>query len=258
VGAVPLDFLERDFPTDLLITSHEDDAETAPLCVWPQDAESRLANVGNLGGGPVGRGVADSVEIAERRVDVEIAQFVERLPDGRRDAEGGEAAPRIVLMSFEVLLHERVEKLSTIGGERLRLLENVAEPVLVEEPHLDRGQELGLRDEIELESEHAEQQIPIGSGESGVHCGGGDRQQASAATAFDLIACVLGLHRQFLAAGDGIVTVRRENADSTPSFGAEGCAERRPWLPVGVHARRERKMAAVGDPQESAVRVTAV
>jgi hypothetical protein len=138
----------------------------------PQDAEPLAVGSGGAhrvacGAIVVGQAVATRY-VAERVVDVGIAQSRQAVARGFAGRYGCEALLHVASVGFQMNLDESFEQAAPGPGQVAAGFQVVGQaPGLLERPRLERRDELTLVDDAVLQREQSEEQIAVGRGSHG-------------------------------------------------------------------------------------------
>ena len=174
VGVVVEDLLERHLAVQLGVEGHEDRAQAAPG-VRPEHAEP-LAVAGGRADGVGGRAVSVAVlgravcraDVAERRLDLRVANPRQALPRRLAGRNRGQALLHVAAVGFQVNLGQRFQQRPPGAGQVAAGFQVVGQaPGLVERPGLEGGHELALVDDPVLKREQSEEEMAVGGGGHG-------------------------------------------------------------------------------------------
>ena len=174
VGVVVEDLLERHLAVQLGVEGHEHGPQAAPG-VRPEHAEP-LAVAGGRADGVGCRAVGIAVlgravcrgDVAERRLDVRVADPRQALARRLAGRDRGQALLHVAAVGFQVNRGQRLQQRPLGGGQVAAGFQVVGQaPGLVERPGLEGGHELALVDEPVLEREQSEEEMAVGGGGHG-------------------------------------------------------------------------------------------
>ena len=178
VGVPVQDLFEGDLAVQFGVERNEDRPESA-LGMWPENAKplSLGGEAGGVASGAVGvilpihgRGVAGG-GIAERLVDIRVAQVCQVFTGGPAGRDGGEARCDIATVGLDVQLGQGLNIRPLCGVEIAQSDQVVGErPRLVTGPRVKGGDELRRLDQAVLEGEESEEKVVFGGHEA--LCGG--------------------------------------------------------------------------------------
>ena len=114
--------------------------------------------------------------MAERRLDVRVADPRQALARRLAGRDRGQALLDVAAVGFEVDLGQRLQQRPLGGGQVAAGFQVVGQaPGLVERPGLEGGHELALVDDPVLEGEQSEEEMAVGGGGHGKAPIGGGR-----------------------------------------------------------------------------------
>ena len=164
------DLLERDLAVELRVERDEDRPQAA-AGMRPEDAEP-LAVAGGRADGVAGRAVGvavavlgravDGGDVAQRGIDVRVAEIRQALPRGLAGRDGRQALLDVAAVGLEMDIDEGLDQGPLGRGQLPALLEVVGQtPGFIQRPGLEGEHELGLVDDAVLERQQSEQELSI-------------------------------------------------------------------------------------------------